>query len=250
MPAFISDIHANLEALEAVLRDIGSQGVDEIWCLGDVVGYGPNPAECIDLVERNCAVTLMGNHDWAVLNAPVGFNSVATRMVYRTKEWLNVTEDSNDRERERWAFLEDMDIRLDKGDYTLVHATPRAELTEYLLPTDVNYEPEKLTDIFEATDQYFVGGHTHIPCCITEDFDLILPDETGFRRKLGEEKAYVNIGSVGQPRDGDPRASYAIIEDDVVTWHRVPYHHEKTAEKISELGEAYEVLGYRLSIGR
>lgn len=250
MRALISDIHSNLEALEAVLRHISLQGVDEIWCLGDIVGYGPNPKECIDLVERNCSLVLMGNHDWAVINSPVGFNSVATRMVYRTKEWLRVTEESTEKERARWAFLEELDLRAVRGDFLLVHASPRAELTEYLLPTDARYEPEKFEEVFQLTDTYLVGGHTHVPCCVTEDLRIAIPGETGSPYELDDRKSYVNIGSVGQPRDGDPRASYVILDDGHVTWHRVPYPHEKTAKKISTLGEEYEVLGYRLSIGR
>ena len=250
MRALISDIHANLEALEAVLRAINDEGVDEIWCLGDIVGYGPNPHECLDLIERNCSVCLMGNHDWAVLNSPVSFNSIATRMIYRTKEWLQVTEESDQRAQERWSFLESLPLRRQQGSYVLVHASPRAELTEYVLPSDVQYDRDKLKDILGMIEAYCVVGHTHVPCCINEELELVVPEGNGFRVELTEKRAIINIGSVGQPRDGDNRACYATLDDGVLTWHRVPYHFDRTAEKLNKLGEEYQVLGYRLSIGR
>ncbi len=250
MPAIISDIHSNLEALEAVLQDISSQGVDEIWCLGDIVGYGPDPQECIDIIEDNCALTLLGNHDWAVLNSPDGFNRMATQMVYKTKQWLRPHEDSSEEELHRWQFLKDLDIRVERDDFLLVHATPRAELSEYLLPSDVTFEPEKFRATFAAASEYVMGGHTHVPCCVSEDMELNQPDETGYNIKLPDKKLYINTGSVGQPRDGDPRACYAILEGDVLTWHRVPYHYERTARKLRELGESYEPLANRLQVGR
>lgn len=250
MPAIISDIHSNLEALEAVLQDISSQGVDEIWCLGDIVGYGPDPQKCIDLIENNCALTLLGNHDWAVLNSPEGFNYMATQMVYKTKKWLRVNDKSTDAEKRRWGFLENLDVRVERNDFLLVHASPRAELSEYLLPSDITFEPEKFQAAFESTPQYVMGGHTHLPCCISDDLELKQPDETGYTATLDERKTYINTGSVGQPRDGDPRACYVIVERNAVTWHRVPYHYDRTARKLRDLGDSYEPLAHRLEVGR
>ena len=250
MQAIISDVHGNQEAVEAVLHDISMQGIDRILCLGDVVGYGPNPKECVDLVQRNCELCLMGNHDWAVLNAPLGFNSIATRMIYRTKDWLQVTEESTERERERWEFLSALPLRHTNGGFYLVHASPRAELSEYVLPMDVKYDPNKLTEIFEMTGSCCIVGHTHVPCCITEDLEVILPEGIGSAVELGEKQMIINVGSVGQPRDGDNRACYIILEEGLVRYRRVPYHFDKTAEKISALGPDYEALGQRLCIGR
>ena len=250
MIAVISDIHGNKEALEAVLRAISSQGVDEIWCLGDIVGYGPDPGDCIDLVERNCSLRLMGNHDWAVLNAPVGFNSIATRMIYRTKEWLRVNDQSADRDKARWDFLASMDVLSMQEHYLLVHASPRAELSEYILPGDVKYDPDKLHDIFGMIDRACIVGHTHVPCCISEELDLIVPDGSGFVVETGEKKMIINVGSVGQPRDGDNRACYLTLDGGLVRYHRVPYPFGRTVDKLGELGEEYQMLGYRLSIGR
>ena len=249
MRAFISDIHGNAEALEAVLRDIAAQGVDEIWCLGDIVGYGPQPGECIDLVRKNCSLSLMGNHDWAVVHTPVGFNAIATRMVYRTKEWMQITEESTDEDCERWDYLCGLALKRTEGPMFLVHASPRAELTEYILPTDVLYDRNKLLEIMAIIERYCFVGHTHMPCCITEDLQLVRPEDVGGRLELDERKDVVNIGSVGQPRDGDNRACYVTVEQGLVTYHRVPYRYEKTAEKLKALGREYEILAQRLAIG-
>ena len=250
MRAIISDIHGNKEALEAVLRSISALGVDDVWCLGDVIGYGPDPRTCLDLVRRNCSLCLMGNHDWAVLDAPVGFNSMATRMVYRTKEWLTVTADSTPEERERWEFLASLPLRSVQGGLLLVHASPRSELTEYILPSDVQYGPDKLEELFSLIDRHCFVGHTHIPCCIDESIDLIIPHGSSFSLELPDQKAIINIGSVGQPRDGDNRACYVSLDEGVVTYHRVPYPYDKTMEKIRSLGDEYEIMARRLAVGR
>jgi len=252
MLAIISDIHGNVEALEAVLQTIRADGIDEVWCLGDIVGYGPNPKECIDLVSRNCSICLMGNHDWAVLNTPMGFNSFAARMIYRTKECMKLTESSTEQERARWEFLSELPLQSVQEKALLVHASPRAALSEYILPTDVDYDRGKLYDIFEMLDRYCFVGHTHVPCCITEDLGLTIPEGNGFAVELDERKAIVNIGSVGQPRDGDNRASYVTVDDGglKVVYRRVPYRLEKTVEKLHALGEQYDMLANRLLVGR
>ncbi len=250
MRAIISDIHANKEALEGVLRTISGQGVDEIWCLGDIVGYGPDPNDCVDLIRKNCSVCLMGNHDWAVVHSPVGFNSAASRMIYRTKEWMLVGEQATDTERERWQYLVNLPLRHTHDGYLMVHASPRSELTEYILPTDVHYDRGKLLEILAITERFCFVGHTHIPCLITEDVELITPGKSGARFELGEKKMIVNIGSVGQPRDMDHRACYVTLQDEVLTYHRVPYRFGRTSEKLLALGEGYEMLAHRLSVGR
>ena len=250
--AIIADVHSNLEALEVVLRHAEEENaLGQVWCLGDIVGYGPNPRECIDLVEKNCSLCLMGNHDWAVLNSPMGFNSIAARMVYRTKEWLQVTDRSTERDRHRWQFLAQLGLQSIRGEFTLVHASPRAALSEYVLPTDVEYDRGKLYDIFDMTEKYCVVGHTHVPCCITRDLDLVLPKGKAFTIKLDDRKAIINIGSVGQPRDGDSRACYVTLDQAarLITFHRVPYRADRTVEKLSALGEGYEVLASRLLTG-
>jgi len=248
--ALVSDIHGNLEALEAVLREIRHQGIDEVWCLGDIVGYGPDPIACTDLVKRNCSLTLMGNHDWALLNSPVGFNSLATAMVYKTKEWMRITDQSTEQEKERWNYLSQLPLSAEVDGTFLVHASPRAELSEYILPSDVAHDPEKFEEIFSMIDRICVVGHSHVPCCITEDLELIMVRGENTVVELGDKKMIVNIGSVGQPRDGDNRSCFVTVNEDHVRYTRVPYNYRRTMEKISKLGEEYQMNGYRLGLGR
>jgi diadenosine tetraphosphatase ApaH/serine/threonine PP2A family protein phosphatase len=248
--AIISDIHGNLEALEAVLREIRHQGIDEILCLGDIVGYGPDPVACTDLVKKNCSQVLMGNHDWAVLNSPVGFNTLATAMVYKTKEWMRITDESSEEDKARWNFLSQLPLSAEMDGTFMVHASPRAELSEYILPSDVSHDPEKFTEIFSMIDRLCLVGHSHVPCCITEDLELTLIRSDTCTVELDDRKRIINIGSVGQPRDGDNRACFATINDDVIHYTRVPYNYRRTMEKISKLGDEYQMLGYRLGLGR
>jgi len=249
--ALISDIHGNLEALEAVLREIRGQGIDEIWCLGDIVGYGPDPIVCTELVRKNCSLTLMGNHDWALLNTPVGFNSLATAMIYKTKEWMSVDGSADGRAQARRDFLSQLPLRAERGSAFLVHGSPRAELSEYILPSDVTYDAEKFEEIFAMIDHVCFVGHSHIPCWIAEDLTLAMPhDEGATVDPEGSGKYIINIGSVGQPRDGDNRACFVTLEDGLVRYKRVPYDYHRTAAKIRQVGEEFEMLGYRLGLGR
>ena len=156
--AIISDIHGNLEAFTAVLNHISSQGIDEIWCLGDIVGYGPDPEECVDLVMRNCAKCVMGNHDWALLNRPVGFNDAAAAMIYYTQTRMKPKDGSPDEVWKRWGFIENLPVTEKMDDILLVHASPRDELTEYILPQDVDYDPEKVTDILSRIDHVVLSA--------------------------------------------------------------------------------------------
>lgn len=248
--AIISDIHGNLEALEAVLREIRHQGIDEIWCLGDIVGYGPNPVECTDLIRKNCSLTLMGNHDWALLNSPVGFNSLATAMIYKTKEWMRITDESNDDDQERWEFLSQLPLSVERNGAFLVHASPRAELSEYILPSDVSHDPRKFEEIFSMIENVCLVGHSHVPCVITDDMELMLLHGENTSVDIDGRKMVINIGSVGQPRDGDNRACFVTLSDNSVRYTRVPYNYRRTMEKISDLGDEYQMLGYRLGLGR
>jgi diadenosine tetraphosphatase ApaH/serine/threonine PP2A family protein phosphatase len=248
--ALISDVHGNLEALEAVLREIRHQGIDEVWCLGDIVGYGPNPIECADLIRRNCSRVLMGNHDWALLNSPVGFNTLATAMIYKTKEWMRVTDASTEEDKERWNFLSQLPLSDEVNGLFLVHASPRAELSEYILPSDVAHDPRKFEEIFSMIDHVCAVGHSHVPCCITEDLELAGVRGENFVIELDARKRILNVGSVGQPRDGDNRACFASFNDGTVRYTRVPYDYRRTMDKIKALGDEFQMLGYRLGLGR
>jgi diadenosine tetraphosphatase ApaH/serine/threonine PP2A family protein phosphatase len=246
--ALISDIHSNLESLQAVLADIEQQGVSEIYCLGDVVGYGPNPAECIDIV-MNCKVCLLGNHDQGALFDPEGFNSGAERAIFWTREQLENGNSSGPDRQRRWDFLGQLPRNVQENDMLYVHGSPRNPLNEYVFPEDI-YNRRKLEKIFSLVARCSFQGHTHVPGVFTESYSFYSPDEIKGEYRLGNEKAMINVGSVGQPRDGDPRSCYVVIDDDVVRFRRVAYPVDKTIQKIYAIPELDNFLGDRLRDGR
>ncbi|REJ80077.1 MAG: metallophosphoesterase [Planctomycetota bacterium] len=245
--AIISDIHGNLEALEAVFADIEQQDVSEVYCLGDVIGYGPNPRECIDLVMDRCALTILGNHDQAALFDPEGFNAGAERAIFWTRSVLE-SGDSKSNER-RWEFLGELPRVRREDDFLFVHGSARNPLNEYVFPEDI-YNQRKMERIFSLVEKYCFQGHTHIPGVFTEQLNFLSPEEIEFHYELGEEKVLLNVGSVGQPRDGDPRACYVLLNDKQVQYRRVQYDFEKTIEKIYPIPELDKFLGDRLREGR
>ena len=246
--ALISDIHSNLESLEAVLDDIREQQITEVYCLGDIVGYGANPRECIDRV-MDCRVCLLGNHDQGALFDPEGFNSGAERAIFWTRSQLEASGgNSSDRHR-RWDFLGELPRNHQDGDLLFVHGSPRNPLNEYVFPEDI-YNKRKLEKIFALVRRHAFQGHTHVPGVFTESCNFFSPEELDYEYRLTEEKAMVNVGSVGQPRDGDPRACYVVLEDDLIRFRRVEYPVEKTIEKIYAVPELDNFLGDRLRDGR
>lgn len=248
MRALISDIHGNLEALEAVLEDIRSKDVTEIFCLGDVVGYGPNPCECIDRI-MDLDMCLLGNHDQAALFDPEGFNAGAERAIFWTR---SVLERSTGAQAEkRWEFLGELNRRYlsDDEKFMYVHGSARNPLNEYVFPDDI-YNQVKMEKIFALIPQYCFQGHTHIPGVFTERLEFLAPEEIDLQYQLGPEKVMINVGSVGQPRNNDPRSSYVTIDGDLVRFHRVEYNIEKTAGKIYDIPDLDNFLGDRLREGR
>lgn len=244
--ALISDIHSNLEALEAVVEDIQKFDVDQVYCLGDVVGYGPDPCECIDLV-RECDVVLLGNHDNGALYDPEGFNANAERAIFWTRAQLE-REDS-EKVAERWDFLNERPRRHKDGDFLFVHGSARNPLNEYVFPEDIHLH-RKMEVIFQFIDKYCFQGHTHVPGVFTEKLTFHTPAELEYQYRLDGAKTMINVGSVGQPRDGDPRACYVLLEDDLVKFRRVEYDVEKTIKKIHGIPELDRFLGDRLREGR
>ena len=245
--AIISDIHGNLEALEAVLADIRGQGIQEIYCLGDIIGYGPNPRECIDRVSKNCQVTILGNHDQAALFDPEGFNAGAERAIFWTRSALEA--DQGPQNEKRWEFLGELPRMKREEPFLFVHGSARNPLNEYVFPEDV-YNQRKMERIFGLVDRYCFQGHTHIPGIFTEDYNFFSPDELNYRVELGTSKTLVNVGSVGQPRDGDNRSCYVVLNGHSVTYRRVQYDFEKTIAKIYAIPELDNFLGDRLRDGR
>jgi predicted phosphodiesterase len=244
--ALISDIHSNLEGLEAVLADIREQGIKEIYCLGDIIGYGPNPCECIDLAMK-CDVCLLGNHDQGALFDPEGFNAGAERAIFWTRDQLENSRSGSSAT--RWEFLGELPRNRREDSVLYVHGSARNPLNEYVFPEDI-YNPRKMEKIFALIEKTCFQGHTHVPGVFTQSLNFLSPEEVGNRYELTNEKTMINVGSVGQPRDGNRRACYVILEDNTVTFRRVDYPAEVTRDKIYAIPELENFLGDRLLVGR
>ncbi|MBA2362907.1 MAG: metallophosphoesterase family protein [Chloroflexia bacterium] len=235
-----SDIHANLVALQAVLQDMGP--VDQYWCLGDVVGYGPSPNECVQALLDLDHVLVMGNHDAAAVGvlSPRDFNGEARRALEWTARTLA---------RDSMAYLKAAPEQLTRGEILLVHGSPREPLWEYI--TNV----EQAQGNFAVTENpYTFIGHTHVPLVFLLDREghaLSGTPEDGMLLRLAGERMLINPGSVGQPRDGDPRASYAIVDNEQmhVEFHRVEYDIPETQSAMKAMG-ASPWLMERIAYGR
>jgi diadenosine tetraphosphatase ApaH/serine/threonine PP2A family protein phosphatase len=280
--AVISDIHGNAEALRTVLAEIDRRAIDRIICLGDIVGYGPDPLECVDLVRRRCVWSLMGNHDFGVLYEPTNFNPGAETAAYWTREQFDKEPDDALRA-ERYDFLHSLRVRVVETPPGIafpvlaVHGSPRRPINEYIFPDDAMGAPEKMQSIFDKVEKLCIVGHTHVPGVFTDEPDFYPPSELGESCYgiQADEKAVVNVGSVGQPRDLDPRASFAILYGPgegpharaagptgpnspagapgslgAIEFVRVPYNVDVTASKIRSIPQLSDWLGERLYEGR
>ena len=249
MKAIISDVHSNIEAFKAVLEDIQALGIKEIICLGDMIGYGPNPRESIALTMKACRQTILGNHEMAVMGDHEDFNVRAKAAVRWTKRQLTMRGEVAEANKKLWDFLGEMKKIFVEGPFVYVHGSPRDYTREYIFQRDI-YNEEKLSDIFSKFPSYCFVGHTHIPGIITEENNFLRPDDIGNVYKLSGKKAIINVGSVGQPRDGDTRACYVVLHKDAVEYRRVPYDFRRTSEKIRDTGVLPEFLAVRLEEGR
>ncbi len=222
----ITDIHGNLPALQAVLQDAGE--VDAVWCLGDVVGYGPNPNECVQLVRSQPnLVCLLGNHD----AASVGMLDVDT---FNPEARLSVNWTQSVLSAENQVYLRQRPLTQVVEDVTLVHGSPRHPIYEYLLDT------RAATENFEHFENdYCFVGHTHLPVMFTMQngdymarFTVPMVDEVTELRP----RAIINPGSVGQPRDRDPRSAYAIYDSEAHSWlsRRVAYDIDETQRMMQQ----------------
>lgn len=248
MKAIISDIHGNLEALQAVLADIATQGVKEIYCLGDIVGYGPNPRECVDLV-MDFPVVLLGNHDQGAMFDPEGFNPSAERAIFWTRAQLEAAGDSREQRERRWEFLAERPRSHREGSHLFVHGSARNPLNEYVFPEDV-YNQRKMERIFALVDKYCFQGHTHVPGIFTEDQQFASPADVDHVYRLDARKTLCNVGSIGQPRDGEWRACYVLLDGDTIRFRRVAYPVDATVQKIYAIPDLDNFLGDRLRDGR
>ena len=238
--AVISDIHANLHALEVVLDDLAREQPDAVWCLGDLVGYGPRPNECCRVVRDRTDVSLVGNHDLVVLGAVdvAEFNPEAGRAVSWTQEVLDD---------EARRYLTDLEPSASAEGVEMFHGSPRNAIWEYVL------DAEAIQASFAHTSAPVVLiGHSHIPILAhLEDGQVHAAHAPeGTDGKLDDGRLLLNPGSVGQPRDGDPRAAWLLLDLDAGTasFRRVEYAVEKTQKEIRDAGLP-EALAERLSFG-
>jgi diadenosine tetraphosphatase ApaH/serine/threonine PP2A family protein phosphatase len=212
------------------------------------VGYGPNPQEAVDAAMqfRSC---VLGNHDQGALFDPEGFSSGAERAIFWTRSQFENVNGDPEKNRQRWDFLCELPRQVQNGDVLFVHGSTRNPLNEYVFPEDI-YNPRKLGRIFSLIPHCCFQGHTHVPGVFTEDCRFLYPSEIGNRYRFEGRKAMVNVGSVGQPRDGNPLASYVVHDGDMVEFRRVRYPLEHTIAKIYAVPELDNFLGDRLREGR
>lgn len=239
--AIISDVHANLEALEVVLADIAGRRPDAVICLGDFVGYGPDPVVCVDRLRPLLAGAVAGNHDLAALDEldVSSFNPLAQAAILWTRQQLSEPVRK---------FLRDLPHRMTRG-FLAVHASVRDPIEEYI------FDPQTARASFAAAEfRLCLVGHTHVPAVFIDDGGNVtaaplLPDRP---LELQPDRRYIiNVGSVGQPRDGDPRAAYLWYDDvsGTATLIRLAYPLERTQQKMLAAGLP-AMLAERLAYGR
>jgi diadenosine tetraphosphatase ApaH/serine/threonine PP2A family protein phosphatase len=240
--ALLSDVHGNLPAFQAVLADVDEQGPDEIWCLGDLVGYGAQPDGCVELARDRCDLSLAGNHDLVVTgDIPItDFSSSAATAARWTQETIG---------EETMAFLKGLAPADPEREPALYHASPRDPVWEYVLSS---WQADECMDLMEAR----VGavGHSHVALWFRRDDSGQVSGATadaGSEQDLSAGRWLVNPGGVGQPRDGDPRAAWLLLDTGgwTATWRRVEYPIEEAARAIEEAGLP-RVLAERLFSGQ
>jgi diadenosine tetraphosphatase ApaH/serine/threonine PP2A family protein phosphatase len=259
LTAILSDLHANEEAVQTAVADARERGAQRFVCLGDVVGYGARPRECLDVVMELIAgdgngiapgLCLQGNHEHALLSNAEDFNPRARAAIEWTRDVLNAAE--RERSYAYWDFLGSLKPRVSEELSMYAHGSPRDPVREYLLPSDVR-NPAKMAANFDAMDApvCFVG-HSHVPAIYRSDNRHLLPRGTTdvALNPSGLLRIIVNVGSVGQPRDGDVRLSYALWDGRTVTFVRLDYDVDGAMQKIRAVPELPDYLADRLAVGR
>lgn len=238
--AVVSDIHSNLPALEAVLADVDREGPDQLWCLGDIVGYGPHPNECVDLARERTTLSLCGNHDLAVLGAiDIGdFTGDAGAAARWTTAELGGAQA---------AWLRELSPSAEREGVELYHGSPRDPVWDYVLTEQV-----ALISILETTAPIVLVGHSHVALALGWDGAELSGGlaPAGTEIDLAAGRWLLNPGSVGQPRDGDPRAAWLLIDDAAgrASFRRVPYPIQETQAAMRERGLP-DALAARLAHG-
>jgi predicted phosphodiesterase len=239
--AVISDIHANYHALEAIFAAIDLEQPDEIWCLGDLVGYGPQPNRCCTAVAGRATICLAGNHDLAVLGA-LSIETFTPDAAEAARWSADVLDD------DARTYLEGLLPLLRRKDAELYHASPRDPIWDYVLTEEAVFDSLALT-----TAPLVLVGHTHLPLALTQKGNSITGGLApgGTEVALEDGRWLLNPGSVGQPRDGDPRAAWLMLDLDtcLASFRRTEYPVERTQEEIVAAGLP-DALATRLALGQ
>lgn len=264
--AIISDLHGNMPALDVCVADALERGARRFVCCGDTVGYGAQPREALDLVMRLCVpdaklpdgtplepgLCLRGNHEDALLSTAEDFNPKARAAI----EWTHreISEGGGrDRGYAYWDFIAELQPMLCDEVAMFAHGSPREPVREYLLPRDITDAPKMEANFASMQRDVCFVGHSHVPAVYYEDGRLYQPKDTEGPYDLGlgpGRRAIVNVGSVGQPRDGDPRLSYVLFDGLTVQFVRCEYDHEAAAQRIRQVAELPDYLADRLAVGR
>jgi predicted phosphodiesterase len=271
LTAIISDLHGNEPALETALADARVRGARRFVCLGDVIGYGARPRHNLDWIMRLCVpapeapeefgslepgLCLQGNHEYALLNSAEDFNARARAAIEWTREELNRDDGAPDSKARRyayWDFLAALAPSATDGVAMFAHGSPRDPVREYMLPRDIT-DDAKMRANWECMQApvCFVG-HSHVPAVYFEDRRLFRPKGTEGPYDLGTQsrlRAIVNVGSIGQPRDGDNRLSYVLFDGKAITFVRLEYDIERAVAAINAVDALPDYLAERLKVGR
>ena len=267
LTAILSDLHGNAPALETALDDARRRGARRFLCLGDVIGYGASPRHNLDLVMQLCVATpgnvdgfgelesgfcLMGNHEFALMNTAEDFNPKARAAIDWTREALTEFGD-RDRSYAYWDFLGELVSSLDDGVAMFAHGSPRDPVREYVVPRDIQDDAKMRANFACMTSPICFVGHSHVPAVYYEDRRLYRPRGTEGPYDLGDSprtKVIINVGAVGQPRDGDNRLSYVLFDGRHVTFVRLEYDIQAAADAIRAVPALPDYLADRLLVGR
>lgn len=252
--AIVSDIHANIEALEAVLDLCEQKGVKQYICLGDVIGYGPNPIEVSKIAQEKFQVCLRGNHEEAMVTGKHRFNPYAAYAIDWTRQQVNSMTSQTTFGRSvsnTMKWYQDRQTFSLNNKMLMVHGSIYDPVHDYVDEPENPIEAEQMIETlqrdFSGFDLCF-AGHNHTPFIATQVGTIIPHDAYNTYRLPAGHKAYICVGSVGQPRDRDPRSSFAILDGEEISFHRVKYDVKKTQRKILEVG-LHKFLAERLGHG-
>ena len=227
MLAILSDVHANLEALQAVMDDVERRNIQDVYCLGDMIGYGPDPAPCLAIC-RSFQLCLAGELEQFIAN-PIDENDSVMKRLERHHRW-----NRSQLTTEQIQYLSGLKNCHSDNEVTFAHGSPLDYVDGYLFPEHI-YETQKMERVFAAFDGIFLCGHTHLPG-VHQKTEFHLPVTIDDKFRPNGKQAVINVGSVGQPRDEDPRACYVIYDGSTIEFIRVEYDVETTKRKIRDLG--------------